>query len=230
MVLGNPDPLRHQVHGIVDRDFDDGNADDWAREGCRVLRTPTHEMENLLLDFDVLALVSTKETAEQIRERARAHALHMLLWMVHKAVVRKMQEDLGSAFPGDARLDVLRTLDDVEQHLARQTYWTKHGERWTHWSQPAARIDEARTWHALFQAELEGDGWVATFSGKELFRYLRSHVRGLDDTPRRSPQVTEADRDLDLAKRLARQMREVGKIPPEIARMRAVLREKAGLS
>jgi hypothetical protein len=230
LVLANPEPLRHQVHGIVDRDFEDDNESDWPREGCRVLRTPAHEIENLLLDFDVLAMLSKGDPAERIQAQAHGRAGEMLFWMVYKAVLRDMQGHLGSGFPGDPRVDALRSLEAVEQHLSGQAYWTEHGAHWGRWSQTAARSEAVRTWHDLLRGELDGEGWRTTFSGKELFRYLRSHVRGLDDSPARPPQPSDADRDLNLAKRIARKMRETGKVPPAIARMRPILREKAGLS
>ena len=56
MVKASPHGL--PVYGVVDRDFDDDNAVNWTSPGCRVLRLPAHEIENLLLDFDVLASLS----------------------------------------------------------------------------------------------------------------------------------------------------------------------------
>ena len=229
IVLANPEPRRYQVYGIVDRDFDDDNESDWSRAQCSILRTPKHEMENLLLDFEVLAALSKGEPAERIRARAHARARETLFWMVCKAVLRDMQEDLGRGYPGDPRLDALRSLEEVEQHLSRHAYWTEHGAHWTRWSDATHRRDAIRTWHELLQAELDGEGWLSTFSGKELFRYLRSHVRGLDDSPARPPLPTDAERDINLAKRIARKMVELGRIPPAIATMRSVLRAKAGL-
>lgn len=229
MVRANAEPLRHQVHGIVDRDFDDGNEGDWSRPECAILRTPTHEMENLLLDFDVLAALSKGESAAQIRARAHGRAREMLFWMVLKAVLRDMQGHLVGGFPGDPGLDALRSVEAVEQHLSQHAYWTEHRAHCDRWSLPTQRSDAIRRRHELLQTDLAGEGWQSTFSGKELFRYLRSHVGGLDDAPARPQPPTDADRDLNLAKRIARKMRELGKVPPAITKMREVLRTKAGL-
>ncbi len=229
MVRANPEPVRHQVHGIVDRDFDDDNEGDWARPECSILRTPTHEMENLLLDFDVLATLSKGESAEQIRARAHGRAREILFWMVYKTVLRDMQGDLGSGFPGDVAENALRSVEAVEQHLSGHAYWTEHSAHWGRWLSPAERSRAVRECHEVLLAELESEAWRSTFSGKELFRYLRCQVRGLDDSPPRPPHPTGADRDLNLAKRIARKMRELGRIPPPITRMREVLRAKAGL-
>jgi hypothetical protein len=228
LVLGSPEPERRQVYGIVDRDFDEGNERDWPRAECRILRTPTHEAENLLLDFDVLAALSKGEPADQIRERARKRANDLLFWMVCKAVLRDMQVDLGSGFPGDPSASKLHRLEDVEAHLSGADYWARHGAHWTRWTDPAQRKADAGTWHELLRGELEGEGWRESFSGKEIFRYLRSSTRGLDDAPNRRPS-TNADRDLDLAKRIARKMREMKRIPPAITRLRDALRTKARL-
>jgi hypothetical protein len=78
-------------------------------------------------------------------------------------------------------------------------------------------------------AVLAGDAWMRSFSGKEIFRYLRSHVRGLDEAPVRPPNPTAAERDLNLGKRVARQMNEMRRIPPKLAELHRVVRTKAGI-
>jgi hypothetical protein len=228
MVRSNPTPYPH-VYGIIDRDFDADNEREWARPECKILRIPAHELENLLLDFDVLAALSKGDEAAQIRALAHSRAKRMLPWMVCRAVLRDMQRDLGSDFPVDPRVDALGSLFDVERYLEQHPYWPKHAAQLQKWTSGVTRSAELDTWHQLIGAQLDGDEWVTHFSGKEILRHLRSHVRGLDLAPARAPGRTDAERDLDLAKLIARRMRDLRRIPAPISKLRDVLRAKATL-
>jgi hypothetical protein len=226
MVRSNPSP--YTVYGVVDRDFDDDNEAEWERSECSVLRLPAHELENLLLDFEILASLSKGETAAGIRARAHARATELLWWMVCKAVLRELQEDLGRGFPGDPPSD-LRSAGDVERYVGASPYWAEHAgalDRWRASSLLHERVQE-RQHH--FEQQLAGEGWTQSFSGKEILRHLRSTVPGLDEAPPRPPKPSQAERDLNLGKRIARQMREKARIPSKLLELRRVLRKKAGL-
>lgn len=226
----NASPRRFHVYGVVDRDFDDDNMAGWEAEGCRVLRLPAHELENLLLDFDVLGEVSGSESADNIRQRAYERAQAMLFWMVCWRVISDMQRDLGKGFPTRPTNPVaMQSLADVRRHLDESAYWAEHSAAWQRWSQAGARQQAVEAARDTFQKHLETDEWRTSFSGKELFHFLRSHVRGLDRTPTRPPQPTSTDRDLNLAKAIARKMREMKRAPAALVRLREVLRAKATL-
>lgn len=230
LVRSNPDPARYCVYGLVDRDFDDDNEAQWPSPVCQILHLPVHELENLLLDFEVLASLAKGSTAAAIRDEAHARAVKLHWWMVHKAVLREMQQELGAGFPVDASTDSsLLSAADVAQRLRSSPYWTSHEAALTLWSAPTKIEDRIQVWGQQLQADLVGDGWLRTFSGKELFRHLRSHVRGLDEAPIRPPNPSSAERDLDLGKRIARRMHEMKRVPPKLTELRQILRTKAGL-
>jgi hypothetical protein len=228
MVRSAPRSLRGKVYGIVDRDFDEDNQKDWDRAECNVLRLPVHEFENLLLDFEVLSALSKDEPADQLRGYAHAHATKLRWWMVCKACLRDIQAELGGGFPGDPpTVGALNNLKDVEEYVTQHSYWQRQDAAHKKWKQTAPLRNNLQVWLTLFEGELVGDGWVESISGKELLRYLRGQVRGLDETPRRPPQPSLADRNLNLGKRIARKMQELGRVPPTIVRIHRVLREKA---
>jgi hypothetical protein len=230
MVRSNPDPARYCVYGLVDRDFDDDNEAQWPSTACQILHLPVHELENLLLDFDVLASLAKGSTAAAIRDEAHRRAVTLHWWMVHKAVLREMQHELGAGFPLDASTDgSLASAADVAQRLRASAYWIDHESALKLWIAPVKIEDRIQAWGQQLQADLAGDGWLRTFSGKEIFRHLRSHVRGLDEAPVRPPNPSSAERDLDLGKRIARRMHEMKRIPPKLAELRQILRTKAGL-
>ena len=231
MVRANPETDRLRVYGIVDRDFDDDDEPRWREPSHRVLRLPAHELENLLLDFDVLGVLAKGTGAPEIRALAHAHASASCWWMVHKAVLREMQRDLGAGFPREAPTGgTLRDAADVEHALRDSPYWREHRAALTLWGAQSTRLhDRIEAWGLRLQADLAGDGWTLSFSGKEIFRYLRSNVRGLDEAPKRPPNPTGADRDLDLGKRVARQMNEMARVPPKLTELRHVIRAKAGI-
>jgi len=221
---------RSNIFGIVDRDFDEDNESEWERPECDVLRLPVHEMENLLLDFEVLAALSGRATAAEIRADAHANATTLLFWMVCKRALREMQSDLGSGFPTDPPASgALRSLNEVEQYIGRTGYIASRDSAVKRWSPGAGLTGLLQRWHGKFSGHLLQDAWARSFSGKEILRHLRGHIAGLDDTPARPPQPSSADRDHNLAKRIARKMREISRVPPAVLKLRQVLRARAGL-
>jgi hypothetical protein len=230
MVRSNPDPARYCVCGVVDRDFDDDNEADWPSAGCRIFHLPAHELENLLLDFEVLAALTKGVTAAAIRAAAHERAVKLRWWMVHKAVLREMQQELGAGFPGDAPTHgVLLSASDVERRLRTSAYWTDHEAALKSWVEKTRLDDRIRELGEQGKADLDGDAWTQSFSGKEIFRHLRSHVRGLDEAPIRPPNPSAAERDLDLGKRIARQMKDMQRVPAKLMELRQIVRAKAGL-
>ncbi|WP_438025155.1 hypothetical protein [Sorangium sp. So ce233] len=227
----NSSPRGPHVYGVVDRDFDDDNISSWASPGCRVLRLPAHEIENLLLDFDILALLSGSESAARIWKIAHDHAQRMHFWMVCCRVLWNMQRDLGKGFPERPRDPTgMQSLEGVKRHLDTSDYWSEHGAAWQRWGHGGVRSQMLEAARSDFQNHLDGDEWIRSFSGKEIFRFLRSKVSGLDRTPARPPQPNSSDRDLNLAKEVARKMRELRSTPPVFVELRQVLRNKAGLA
>lgn len=230
MVRSNPDPARYCVYGLVDRDFDDDNEALWSSAGCQILYLPAHELENMLLDFDVLASLAKGTSATEIEAVAHERAVKLHWWMVHKAVLREMQRELGAGFPVDASTDgSLASAADVAQRLRASRYWTDHEAALKLWIEPTKLDDRIQTWGQRLQSDLDSDAWRQTFSGKEIFRHLRSHVRGLDEAPVRLPNLSATERDLDLGKRIARRMTETQRIPTKLTELRQILRTKAGL-
>lgn len=229
MVRSNPDPDRH-VFGLVDRDFDEDNEARWLHPDCRVFHVPAHEFENLLLDFEVLATLAKGVSAAEIEALACKRAIELKWWMAHKAVVRTMQRELGAGFPVDAPADgALGSADDVERLLRESEYWTEHEAALRRWAQGTMLHDEVLAWGRRLQADLDADQWRFSFSGKEIFRYLRSYVRGLDEAPARPPKPSAAERDINLGKRIARRMNEMGRVPAKLRDLHDVVRRKAGL-
>ena len=227
MIRSLHERVRGKVFGVVDRDFDEDNQAKWPLEDCEILRIPAHELENLLLDFEVLSALSGVESAAQIEQRAKAHAEKLLFFMATKAVLRQMQADLGSEFPTDPK-PIPDSLDTAAQYLNQVPYWQRHDSEWNKWRAPAWRQAALESEVRRLSADLQTQSWLQTFSGKELFRHLRGAVPKLDATPVRPPDPSQTDRDENLAKRIAAKMKELDREPEAIKKLRQVLRTKAG--
>lgn len=226
MIRSLPARVRRKVYGVVDRDFDEDNQARWLLEDCKILRIPAHELENLLLDFEILSVLSGVESAAQIEQRAKAHAEKLLFFMATKAVLRQMQADLGSEFPTDPS-PAPDSMETAAQYLDQVSYWQRHESEWTKWRTPALREAALESEVKRLSTDLQTQSWLQTFSGKELFRYLRSNVAKLDTAPVRPPNPSPTDRDVTLANRIATKMIELQRIPPVITELRRVLLQKA---
>ena len=229
MLRTRPPEYRTRVFGLVDRDFDEGDPSNWLEPDDGLFRLPAHEIENLLLDFEILAALSKpRATPSRIQDLALRHAHTLLPWSACKALLRQAQNELGQGFPTDPPQDPTK-LGDPHKYVNELNWWGDHDTGWSRWSRAEWRNERLSLALDEMKAHLESASWMQRFPGKEILRHLRSHVAGLDATPVRPLDPTSAERDLDLAKRIARMMREHERAPTEIAALRRELRSRAGL-
>jgi hypothetical protein len=220
-----PKLLEDKVYGLVDCDFEEPDEQHWSKAGKRLFRTPCHEFENSLLHFEILASLS-RETAQNIERLAKTRAQELLCWKSCKATLRKIRGSLSTEFPSDPRLPSpgkaeFQSLQEAVNHITRDTFLSRQVSAFQRWT--ISEISDAlQENYNRWQADLTSSDWLNTFSGKELFRYLRGTVKGLD--PLRSQQP-----DLDLAKSIARKMRETQQIPAALVTLRQTIRQKANL-
>ena len=223
LVAAAPSSVKGRVFGVVDLDFAPPNRDAWDR--VEVLRLPVHEAENLLLDPVCLAAVSQanggKATPAQIEDLIVARATTMVTWMACRATLREIAEHLE--FPGDPKPNEVSSLAIAAQYIRTHRAWIDSPREWTRWSAARALDDALTRWERVYQDSLSHGAWRDSFSGKELLRALREERSlRLDATPQRLPR-TAAERDLDLARLVARAMVESRQVPAAVSDMRAAL-------
>lgn len=218
--------LRDLVVGVIDRDFE-ADAPDWTAPDTRVFVLPAHEIENLLLDFEVLGAMTDKP-ADELRLLAHTYAQTQRWWAVGKLVLRALRKATSRGFPADPP-EGLRDAEAVAAWLDRQRYWQTHAEELAPWRDLDHRRRAIAEFGDMMSQDLETEAWTFTFPGKEVLRHLRTHVPGLDRTPQRT-QPSPTTRDLDLAKRITRHMVEVERVPGPLVDLRAQLRRRASPS
>lgn len=236
LVNAAPHHLRgSSVVGLVDRDLAPEYPEGWEEAGGAILHTNVHEFENLLLDFDVLSALSGRQPkpAAEIKDIARKFAERIRWWMVCKRVLHELSHELSAYFPSDPPVpnaSALMDRDAAVEHLRGSKYWKEHQAVLRTWSPPSyieRKIDE---WGNTYGEHLSSGEWLRSFSGKEIFRHVRSEVKGL---ARLAAGKTEAQNDEDLGKRIARLLRDRFKSTSRTAKvlgsLRTVLRARAGL-
>lgn len=216
--------LRGRVVGVVDRDFGNDNIIKWSDPQTSIFVLPVHEVENLLLDFDVLGALASVPP-EQVRDAAHGFAASRRWWMIGKAVVRELCTDLAGHLPPDPPID-LPDGQALRTWLRDHDYWPNHRARCDRWQDDVHRTVRLDTREAELNAHLGSDAWREHFSGKEIFHHLRSHLNTLDRTPKHQQAATSAQRDEDLAKRIAREMRTRGRIPAPLQQLHTCLRAR----
>lgn len=224
--------IGRNVVGLVDRDFTAYDPFDLENTNRSLLHTPTHEFENLLLDFDALSAICGHSDSASIEEVARTFAREIKWWMVCKTVLHEILGAMTAYFPGDpplpgesSRMDQPSAVD----HIRASSFWREHHSALRTWSSPhiERRVDE---WGKLYEADLVSGEWVKTFSGKEIFRRVRTNVKSLVVLAKGK---TQTENDEDLAKRLARVLRKPRFASSPTVKvwrdLRAALRRRAGL-
>jgi hypothetical protein len=228
LVGGAPHGLAGKsVVGLVDRDFSPENQAAWRNLDVRILRTPAHELENHLLDFDVLAAIAGAASAD-VEAAARAHATAIRWWMACKTARREVFGALMAYFPEEpppAGMDQQAATD----HLVRSAFWREHQRAHATYT-PAFIPTRIAQIGADYDAHLASGEWLRSFSGKEIFRHVRTVIPGL---VRLARGATPAENDENLAVLVARELRKPAFNQSPTAQlfqeMRAALRVRAGL-
>lgn len=226
LVAAVPPRLQPIVHGVVDRDFEDAD-DGWHSSAGRVFTLPVHEAENLLLDFDALSQLAPDESAGALEARAFEFAKRGLWWMACRAVLRKLASYTitGDGEPSLDGPEAIRDQPDALRFLLGQGLEAKlEAARREVASRSAIEMRLAER-HAFYEEALRTGDWRRVFSGKEIFRHLRMSTQGLDGSAR-TKTVGSSIRDLDLAKRVLRHLRDIGREIPEIMRLKSSLLER----
>ena len=197
-------PLAQQpmVHGIIDRDFDDEDAN-WHETTRRVYVLPAHEAENLLLRFDAMAAIEPALTEMELHGIALGHATRMVWLMACRDVLRRLA-CFTVEIPKDPRLSGPSAVTDepsamhyLEGHRLGERIERAGRELGTHDALERRLLER----HRFYEGNLQSGAWLRSFSGKEIFRHLRTSIPGLRG--RGHGNIA----DLDLARRILRHMR-----------------------
>jgi hypothetical protein len=231
LVQGAPPALAgKRVVGFVDRDFSPDNQQAWTSPDTLILRTPAHEIENHLLDFAALSAVSRKESPAEIEQAARTFAASLKWWMVCKTVRHRINGEVTAYFPKEPPpppdVEAPASQQAAAAYIADARFWKAHQDvlRGLSRAHIEQRVEEIG---ADYDRHLASGEWVRSFSGKEIFRHLRTVMRGLRERTRGG---TAAENDENFAVLIARQMRASSSSSAQVfASLRAALRSRAGL-
>ncbi len=216
------------VFGLIDRDFGDTNYADWMLplKDFRTFRLPCLEIENLFLDSDALAgclANNNRKSVEDIRHRIEQLATSLIPYMACRAVISSMRHLVLDGFPEHPKRTAVPDLNVAESLIVTSPWFgrivsdTRDELNVTHVHERLRQFDEQ------YRADLaNGDHWKQTFSGKELFRDVASFIyQGL--------RVRGQQRDLDVAKAIARWQLQNGAVPPVVLELREAMRLRLGM-
>ena len=217
------------VFGLLDRDFSVAVRPlQPPSMNTALLYAPGHEIENSLLDFDVLSHLThnPKRSSAAIEADAKSFATELTWWMACKHVLYDFRAAMTASFPSDPDLpDPVFDRSQAIRHVNASGFRQNHNMACHTWT-PGYIEAELDKWKASYEADIGSGAWLKTFSGKELFRRVRSTAN------LKAEGKTAAEKDADLGVRIARQWRKKSKPPPlatELKAIRTDLRDRAGL-
>src|SRR5690554_4222790 len=141
MVRGTPKSKRQNIFGIIDRDFATDNMERWENPDVRIFKLPFHEIENVLLDFQILAEISG-HSESVIRESTRSRAEELVAWTACKDVLRKIVQALPTT-PSDRKLPSAAkelTVDYAVRYLRNAEFWSEFDPFVQRWSESEIRL------------------------------------------------------------------------------------------
>jgi hypothetical protein len=180
LVNSVPKEFKDLVFGFVDCDFDDHNETLWADPSTKIFRPACHELENFLLDFEVLSELSRVVDAATIQQRAEKIARDLQWWMAGKKALRQIRQTVNVNFPEDPKPNTpaANNLASIVAHIVQSGFPGPQVTAYSQWDQ--ARISAlVQQNYDDFSNDLASGQWKNTYSGKEIFRLLKSQVQGL---------------------------------------------------
>lgn len=197
------------VFGIVDRDFEQSNHLDWLLPAKQFRRfvIPRFELENYFLDPDRLAAIdlnNTRKTSQEIRQRISTRAAALVWWMACRSVIAALRRSALDDFPAHPANTTINDLSTAKLYVEGTGWFQDIPRRIS--DATSSLVDKLNHSHALYLQGLTlPDNHWAEFSGKELFSDAASFFYSSSD----------ASRDVDLAKSIARAHRESNTIPQD---------------
>lgn len=235
LVAAAPDALRGRtVTGLVDCDFSTPNRDMWSDPLKPVLRTDVHEFENYLLDFDLLGAVAG-ENSSDIRDKAKEFAKSIQWWMTCKRVLQDIRSSLNADYPSDPTLrEKIASEQNVIDYIGNDAFWRKHDEGRRSWDKKDKHLVNCiQERFQQYEDDLNdnGDAWKRTFSGKEIFRHVRTVIPGLCRVAGRGQSAAQNDENLAMlmSRRLKNPAFAQSPTLQVFQEIRAALRNRAGL-
>jgi hypothetical protein len=217
------DDLPH-VFGYRDRDFGRPNRASWNDPAIEIFVSDVHEVENLLLDGGAMAgceLNTTAKNAVDLENEMIALAGQLDWWMSCRHTIVSLRDAVTADFiTHPSRADV-RSRGEALAAITTQSWWTRVLP-----GIPGATA-YARVEAELVQRQIEYSGMIASgewrtrFSGKEIFREMRTHVWTKKQRP-------DPEGRLDFIKAIARTQRDYHTVPQEIVELRVALRARFG--
>ena len=217
------------VFGLLDRDFGVTNKPRWRAptDPPTVLRLPSHELENYLLDWDAFAGCDLNQklhsrSAADIEGRGKTEAAKQPWWLACRGQLHEMQKALGRDFPDHPGLGTVSTEQSALDFITSSTWFTGLAGRIAAASDAAAVQRNLQTAGAAYSAHLAGAGWIQEFSGKEVFAALQSYVYDV-------PGKDNAEPDVDLAKSIGAWQFSNGSVPADVRELKDALKHRVNL-
>lgn len=217
------DNLPH-VFGFKDRDFGTSNRAKWGSPSVTVFTSEAFEVENLLLDASAMAdceLNTTTKKAIDLDHEMQGLASKLDWWMACRQAIVGLRDAVAAQFIEHPSLASVRSRGDALSAITTSPWWTQVLP-----SIPTAtaltQLQTSLTQnHAAYVAMIANGEWRTHFSGKEIFREMRSRVWTKKSRP--NPEGL-----LDFVKAVAHKQRDYQSVPEEITQLRRELRARVG--
>lgn len=218
------------VFGVRDRDFTTSNFSRWHKpESSPVFTLPRHECENYLLDESAVFgcdLHNRKRTTEEIAALMKSLAAQQVFWLACRKVKQEIRQLFLEDFPSDSTPIQIQTLAKALDCIIKSSWYRKMPNLSSNWSEPANVTLALNVAIKKYRKELKYGTWKSVFSGKEVFRAVRTFAY---QPPVRDGKAASSVHDSAFAQSIGRWQTENRKVPADLAHLLACLRFRVGL-
>jgi hypothetical protein len=218
-----PTPIGH-VFGVLDRDFGRTNRPSWATADN--FKLPRHEMENYLLDKDALSGIvpfnNRGRSIADIDTEMQRLAARQPAWLACRHAIQHLRGQALQDFPSSPGVVHVPDVPAAINRIVSSTWYTQVIGRLNAAVTTAEVTNQINGAFGQYQADLTSGVWVESFSGKEIFRELRSYVY--------QPQHNPGEPDNDVAKAIGAWQLANNRVPQDITDLLSALRTRVGLT
>jgi len=219
------------VFGLIDKDFALDNVARWSDPDSppNIFRPSFHELENFLLDWDALAGCdlnqrrSRPSSAAEIEKWAKAEAEKQPWWLACRKCLSQLQQRHGHGFPSAPTVSTMTNFHSAHDYIANSTWFSSLQATTNEILNTKDLVKQLKDAEAEYRSDITSENWIQTFSGKEVFNHILSRIHGI-------PRSSTAEPDVDLAKSIGKWQLGKQAIPPELDKLRHVLKNRVGIA
>ncbi len=206
------------ITGWCDRDFQVKSQDGSFMVLGDVFIGARHEFENYLLNWNAIHACSLnkKWTPQTLIDAIKMHAQDMCWQLACCKEIASLHIGIQNGFPSHPKVRMVSNEEEAVDYICKQTWIENIKCIVNDKLNPDQIRSKMKQFHDAYKSDLQSDGWIKSFPGKELFKQLCQTLF----------QDASLQKRLDFAKTICRWCYENNQVPEELVSFMNILKNR----